>query len=625
MIDAQTYRVRIGSAPTIVGRILLRKAASFKSYGGETHHEDEDLLRKKLKTVTVFQLCYFLHILLVIILTVSKYTDLKYFVRTNYAYDAIFSRSVQYVFSWTPIKEGADEFLAEGTTAIFCTGLCVSQIGAVHFISILLLMAGIEPNPGPTSGTENTKSDTGTNEQYADVFHDVKNDTDTTTPKPITTTVYHNEMPMVKDAEAQCDIKKAGEPAKSEASSIIKGQQVTNDHTNFKDVTSGLEDLLTNSGAKPKEKNAWSTLRRKLTPKFKTSGPPKVHSSLLQISTSTIDYIQERNEDTLTEETIDSVFIKKEDSKVTLCLRNMDMNQEKFDMILSEIDLPTYDVNEIDLCYSTFCLMSWSEHPDGYTNLQKLLSHPRLNYLKTINLDMGKFSRHDKGGLLVSLKNKKLTIPDLRMLHKLLTSVMQDFEVSCVDMHTSVICQKSWGDSPDGPQLLDDLLRHPRLKGAPVLGLEHIGLTTLPESIAIHHCLTDLNISNNQLTSVDESITVCRFLVDLNMSVNQLVKLPDPFDFPKLETLNVEENPMYEITAVHVQLPSLKTLMIGGPETRTINRQLVGHIVTTECDIQVNANYTDKLKAPTFKQLTKNPDKYMVNYDRTVEQLKGNC
>ena len=81
---------------------------------------------------------------------------------------------------------------------------------------------------------------------------------------------------------------------------------------------------------------------------------------------------------------------------------------------------------------------------------------------------------------------------------------------------------------------------------------------------------------------------------------------------------------MYEIPAVLVKLPSLKLLMIGAPETRTINRQLVGHATGTRCDIEVNVTNKYQLKAPTCKQLTKNPEKYMAAYDHAVEQLEGN-
>ena len=60
-------------------------------------------------------------------------------------------QTIQYMWEWTPrsIYEGGDAFLSEGTLAILCTALYLYSIGAVHFIGILLLIAGIEPNPGP--------------------------------------------------------------------------------------------------------------------------------------------------------------------------------------------------------------------------------------------------------------------------------------------------------------------------------------------------------------------------------------------------------------------------------------------------------------------------------------------
>ena len=587
----------------------------------KSHHEDEDLIRKKLKTVTLSQFSYLLLILLVILFTVSKFTVFKSNIRMEIISDV-------FTGHFTLIHDGADAFLTETVLAIVYTALRLLNIGAVHFIAILLLMAGVEPNPGPTVETENSNSAeklSPTQDSRCDVSEVAKTESTTTTLNTNTNThtanpqaVATQEESTFKDAEAQSDIDEVDDDA------------VPCHTPNYRPIgvaATDLEDLPTNSLTKPKKKNVFTTFLKKI-PKYSRSNSLPEHSSnrnsFLDTSRAAEDFIPEMADDVFTEETIHLIFIKKEDNTVILSVPNMNINKESLELIFDKIDLPIYNVSEIDLRYSTFCSMPWSEHPDGFANLKKLLSHSKLRYsLKTIHLDMVVFSAHSSGGLLVSLKHKKLASHDLNLLHKLLTSVMTHSDVSYVDVHSSAISGASWGSLPDGSQLLDDLLRHPRLQGVSIIELEKIGLTRTPDAIAesLHHCLTDLNVSNNELATIDGSIASCKLLIKLNLSENRLIALPDPFHFPNLQVFNMENNPVYEIP--NMQLPSVKILIIGAPETRTIHRKFVEHYVSVKCDIQVNKNNVDELKAPTFKQLKKNPEKYMEGYDSGVEQLKG--
>ena len=622
MIDTQTYRQRIGGAPGLMNKILQRKAAKLTAWGGKSHHEDEDLIRKKLKTVTLPQFSYLLLILLVILFTVSKSTVSKSHIQMEIT-------SNVFTGHFTLIHDGADVLLTETVLAIVCSALCLSNIGAVHFIAILLLMAGVEPNPGPTVETENAKSaekTSPTEDCRCDVSEVAKTKSTTTTPNTNTNTntvnpqaVATQEESTFKDTEAQSDIDE------------VDDDVVPCNTPNYRSIgagATGLEDLTTNPLTKPKKKNVFTTFLKKI-PKYSRSTSLPEHSSnrnsFLDTSRAAEDFIPEMADDAFTEETIHLIFIKKEDNTVILSVPNMNINKKSLELIVDKIDLPIYNVSEIDLCGSTFYSMPWSEHPDGFANLKRLLSHSKLRYsLKTIHLDMVMFSAHSSGGLLVSLKHKKLASHDLNLLHKLLTSVMTHSDVSYVDVHSSAISGASWGSLPDGSQLLDDLLRHPRLQGVSIIEPEKIGLTRTPDAIAesLHHCLTDLNVSNNELATIDGSIVSCKLLVKLNLSENRLIALPDPFHFPNLQLFNMENNPVYEIP--NMQLPSVKILIIGAPETRTIHRKFVEYYVSVKCDIQVNKNNVDELKAPTFKQLKKNPEKYMEGYDSGVEQLKGN-
>ena len=177
VIDIQTYRARIGGTPAMMSKILQRKLSKFIMRESTTHHhDDEELLKKTLKNIKASQLHYLLFLLLTLTVAVMRSLalqnnfltpDLKYMASvfcdslTNNLLEAfqtsvvllnlIGKTMVQYIWEWTPVYEGADVFLSDGALTVFCTALCLHSIGAVHFIAILLLIAGIEPNPGPNS------------------------------------------------------------------------------------------------------------------------------------------------------------------------------------------------------------------------------------------------------------------------------------------------------------------------------------------------------------------------------------------------------------------------------------------------------------------------------------------
>ena len=173
MIDLQTYRARIGGALAIINKILQRKGMVFKLLHCKTgHHEDEDLLRKALQRATISKRnqSYLLIIFLVTMFNVLKYllneshlvswtghycvnwTLLqKLFVQCCWTLSHVPYSLFQSLCSdsWELVYENCDTYLKEVAMTVYAVGLCLSSIGAVHFISILLLIAGIEPNPGP--------------------------------------------------------------------------------------------------------------------------------------------------------------------------------------------------------------------------------------------------------------------------------------------------------------------------------------------------------------------------------------------------------------------------------------------------------------------------------------------
>ena len=539
MIDIQTYRARIGGAPAIISKILQRKLNNFMMRESMIHHHDgEELLKKTLKNIKASQLHYLFFILLIVTVTVMRSVALqnelsapnfKYLVsfydalmdnlsaafQANFVMlNAIGKQMVQYMCEWTPVYEGADAFLSEGMLAVSCIALCLSSIGAVHFIAILLLMAGIESNPGPNS------------------------------PK----------------------------------GSIASGDE-------------------------PKH-----------------SIDPSIASSTTSLNVQ----FPQSSELRLNKSSEESVITSKTQAEAKLTLNSRDIrDKEDFEKLIDDIDRTSDQVCEIDLCLSTYCSLPWSEHPDGEVNMKRLLTHPKLQFVRRIALDMCEFYAPDTGGLSVSLEQKLLTKSDFKMLIRILEYVMSTFEINNVDIRNSTIDRVPWGEHQEGLELLNEFLIHPRLQIASSLRMDNIGLTRIPKSVATsNRTMISLNISNNNMDNIDQ-LSACKMLVHLNLSGNQLITLPETLDLPNLETLNLEWNPFYEIPAVLHQLPRLKKLTIGSPETRTINRKLLDHVYAGKINIHVR-NCQEQLKAPTVKQLETKRDlkAYMDSYDKKCEKKK---
>ena len=205
--------------------------------------------------------------------------------------------------------------------------------------------------------------------------------------------------------------------------------------------------------------------------------------------------------------------------------------------------------------------------------------------MRKVSLDLGEFSAQSKVGLFVNLEQKLLTKTDFKMLTRILEHVMPTFYIHTVNICNSTIDRVPWGENEEGLEILNEFLIHPRLQAASNLRMDNIGLTRIPKSVATsNRTIISLDISNNKMDKIDQ-ISVCKSLVNLDLSGNQLTTLPETLDLPNLEILNLERNPFYEIPAVLNQLRKLNTLIIGSPETRTINRVLLNHVYAGKINI----------------------------------------
>ena len=196
------------------------------------------------------------------------------------------------------------------------------------------------------------------------------------------------------------------------------------------------------------------------------------------------------------------------------------------------------------------------------------------------------------------------------------------FGITHVMLRGSKICDQPWGKCP---KYLDRLLGLPALQHASVFILSNIGLTCIPHCLGtIHHQrMRKLDISDNKITCIDSNFLV-QNLIELDISRNLLTTLPDEFNIPGLQVLYLEKNPMFEIPHLLMQLPNLKRLTIGSPETRTINRRLLAYARKRDIKIDIKCN-PEALRAPSQPQLKSATDlnRYLIHFEEQVKELEG--
>ena len=91
-----------------------------------------------------------------------------------------------------------------------------------------------------------------------------------------------------------------------------------------------------------------------------------------------------------------------------------------------------------------------------------------------------------------------------------------------------------------------------------------------------------------------------------------------------LKKLYVEENTLFDIPAVLVQLPSLVFIKCGSPHTKVIANELLCHVRDGKLKITVLPKYKSVLKAPTFGELDSTKIKtYISTSKKEITQVCG--
>ena len=580
MIDAQLYRSRIGVAPAIINKILQRKSMQFKLHESKcNHHEDEDLLKKALNNVTFFQAFYFLMILLIIILNVWRPSLLS----GSETID-LHVETAQYSLTCADIDAAAERIFA-----VLCEGLCLYSIGVVHFISILLLIAGIEPNPGPNGHKDkNTKekssSDLGS-EGSDDVSLNAKCISEDATAVIELKTSPETDQRLEKASSHDTSNRTTGrlKSLKRTISKEFKKRKSSDDGASVTSETSNhdtTDDIFTEDD-----------LPHNMETENESCDKLDEAVALLKTSQADIKPQSTGKEIEMAEEAKEPI---PEDAshfpKVSGSLSEHG-NQSKsssFNELHEEHDsrkrLSKYsDISEETIGSLDVSLAGENVRP----SVVETPNSPALTYQGSNRLIMQN-SEISKDMFLTRLSDIDVTNDDIRT----------------VDFSHSLFISLSWSENLD--EIIDDYMRHPDLQSVAEWSFNYVrlarqaedtGLSEMPNCFGeIHHQrLRKLHITNNNIRTIRDSFLKCRFIVDLDLSNNQLSTLPDTFRFPQLRILNLEGNPMFEVPGVLAEQEKLELLKVGSSVTRSIPPSLLRKEKIT---LEMHLQYAEFLRAP---------------------------
>ena len=373
----------------MMSKILQRKLNSCIRQESMTHHhDDEDLLKKTLKNIKASQLHYLFFLLLTVTVAVmrslalqNKFStpDLKYiasvfcdsltdnlsaaFQTSAVLLNLIGKKTVQYIWEWTPVYEGADAFLSDGALTVFCTVLCLQSIGAVHFIAILLLIAGIEPNPGPNSfkSSQVNDSEQRPNEDLTVTSSETSPHAQfLKSPEPSPDKSFQQEWVFTNKTKGEVKLSLKDIENKEAFEKLIDEVDQTSDLVHEIDLC--LSTYCSSPWSEHPDGEA--NIKRLLT-------HPKLQFTR-QITSDMCDFsAQDRGGLSVS---LDQKLLTMSDFKMLIRI---------LEYVMSTLKIP---VNSVDIRNSSIDRVPWGEHQEGLEILNEFLTHPRI--LATSNLRM---------------------------------------------------------------------------------------------------------------------------------------------------------------------------------------------------------------------------------------------
>lgn len=107
-----------------------------------------------------------------------------------------------------------------------------------------------------------------------------------------------------------------------------------------------------------------------------------------------------------------------------------------------------------------------------------------------------------------------------------------------------------------------------------ILDLKGNQLTEISPYFATIKTLQRLDLSNNLIDSIAPSLLKCKKLTHLNLSENGLRSLPRNFYFNEMESIDLSNNDLSELTAVFFRMRELRILQLSGNEISSIPSQI---------------------------------------------------
>jgi len=128
-----------------------------------------------------------------------------------------------------------------------------------------------------------------------------------------------------------------------------------------------------------------------------------------------------------------------------------------------------------------------------------------------------------------------------------------------------------------------------RQEGATELDLSGIGLTELPETIALLTQLQELDLSDNQLTELPEVIASLTQLQTLNLFYNRLTELSEEIALlTQLQELDLSDNQLTELPEVIASLTQLQTLNLSYNRLTKLSEEIASLTQLQELDLSNN-------------------------------------
>ena len=641
-----SYRARIGNAANLMQRISSRKVQRCRNV-------------KRLPELVVPPCIDLLRILLAALKCISSAILVcTYFVILyGFIHAYIAGRSKLGVEAMKGSPDICDSGERQPLDSSFETdvGLCVSSIGSVAFVGILLLIAGIEPNPGPREQLTKSNADEHPGPSYfpkqeisskkcqrsqteVKKLQNLPNSEATAFPQSVIVSLDRPmevqqiidsnlvwELPtessdadisdhhIPKCSERQCSLE-----LKADGLLTADAPEIYEERCEDTDLTSQSE---TRYKCKEEEPLAKSKLPAKdVRPKFRQTSTFRRSPARLQskhrgceknnsLKTKVKNLFNpfkksmKRNESEVPKTKTAVKAIEKTSDGGADCRANDDKNPKQKSHERDEIpditpeqktDVQKDDTaDKMDVKQKQQLVEIQGKEPEKLH--QMCFSHSDNSTIKIVK---------KKGTLQVDASKQNIVKSNFDYI--LQQAIMEKQPVKYVNFSWTTMYNKNWSEfMPELNAFLFDV----NLQKIEEMNLSNMGLVQVPEAVGeLQQRLVVLNISRNKVCLLGP-ILRCEVLEKLTATSNNISAIPENIhQLSKLRELHIDDNPVYKITGFLCRCENLRILKIGSRNTRVIAPEVLN---MNDLRIDVAMKYQKILSRPTYEQL-RDPDKLRV-------------